>query len=86
MHTDPGLALRTRKGTGFYKVPSLKGVWYRGHYLHDGSVGEPRGDVRPGPTAATITSRRGSRRPGVPQRAVPGHEFGLDLSPEDSER
>src|SRR6185295_12792267 len=39
VHTDPGLALNTRKGTGFYKVPSLKGLWYRGHYLHDGSVG-----------------------------------------------
>ncbi len=36
--TDPGLALATRKGTGYYKTPSLKGVWYRGHYLHDGSV------------------------------------------------
>jgi hypothetical protein len=36
--TDPGLALATRKGTGYYKVPSLKGVWYRGHYLHDGSA------------------------------------------------
>lgn len=36
--TDPALALKTRKGTGYYKVPSLKGVWYRGHYLHDGSV------------------------------------------------
>jgi hypothetical protein len=33
--TDSGLALRTRKGTGYYKVPSLKGVWYRGRYLHD---------------------------------------------------
>lgn len=28
--TDPGLALKTRRGTGYYKVPSLKGVWYRG--------------------------------------------------------
>lgn len=36
--TDPGLALRTRKGTGLYKVPSLKGVWYRGRYHHDGSI------------------------------------------------
>jgi hypothetical protein len=27
--TDPGLALSTRNGTGYYKVPSLKGVWYR---------------------------------------------------------
>src|SRR4030095_1529870 len=36
--TDPGLALKTRKGTGLYKVPSLKGVWYRGLLSHDGSV------------------------------------------------
>jgi cytochrome c peroxidase len=36
--TDPSLALKTRKGTGFYKVPSLKGVWYRGMFNHDGAV------------------------------------------------
>jgi hypothetical protein len=36
--TDPGLALMTRKGTGYYKVPSLKGAWYRGRYVHDGSI------------------------------------------------
>ena len=36
--THPGLALKTRKGTGLYQVPSLRGVWYRGLYLHDGSV------------------------------------------------
>jgi hypothetical protein len=27
--TDPGLTMKTRRGTGYYKVPSLKGVWYR---------------------------------------------------------
>ncbi len=32
------MAIQTRKGTGYYKVPSLKGLWYRGHYLHDGSA------------------------------------------------
>jgi hypothetical protein len=36
--TDPSLALKTRKGPGFYKVPSLRGVWYRGRYLHDGAL------------------------------------------------
>ena len=30
--TDPNAALRSRKGTGYYKVPSLKGVWYRGPF------------------------------------------------------
>ena len=36
--TDPTLALRTRRATGYYKVPSLKGVWYRGPFEHNGSV------------------------------------------------
>jgi len=35
--TDPTLTLTTRRGTGFYKVPSLLGVWYRGPFEHNGS-------------------------------------------------
>jgi mono/diheme cytochrome c family protein len=35
--TDPSLALKTRRGTGYYKVPSLKGVWYRSMFGHSGS-------------------------------------------------
>ena len=34
--TDPRYALYSRKGTGYYKVPSLKGVWYRGPFEHNG--------------------------------------------------
>ena len=36
--TDPALALHTRKGTGYYKIPSLRGVWRRGPLEHRGSV------------------------------------------------
>jgi hypothetical protein len=36
--TDPGLALYTRRGTGYYKIPSLKGLWYRGPFGHNGNV------------------------------------------------
>ena len=36
--TDPELAMRTRKGTGYYKVPSLKGVWYRSPLQHNGAA------------------------------------------------
>lgn len=78
--TDPGLALRTRKGTGFYKVPSLKGVWYRGHYLHDGSVAslEEMFD----PDRLNDTHKPGGfTPPGVEHRAIEGHEFGLKLVP-----
>ncbi len=82
VHTDPGLALQTRKGTGFYKVPSLRGVWYRGLYGHSGFVAslEDWFDERRQHSDYVPTGWRG---PGVEQRAVPGHDFGLDLSPED---
>jgi hypothetical protein len=32
--TDPELATQTRRGTGLYKVPSLRGVWYRNAFGH----------------------------------------------------
>ena len=80
--TDPSLALRTRRGTGYYKVPSLRGVWYRGPFEHNGSVAtledwfDParlRGDYVP----------TGFRGPGPGPRAVPGHAFGLRLTDPD---
>jgi hypothetical protein len=36
--TDPTLAMQTRRGTGFYKVPSLRGVWYRNAFSHSGQA------------------------------------------------
>jgi hypothetical protein len=36
--TDPGLTMETRRGTGYYKVPSLRGLRYRGPFEHNGSV------------------------------------------------
>jgi len=83
VHTDPGLALRTRKGTGFYKVPSLKGVWYRGHYLHDGSAASLEEMFDPDRLRETHEPK-GFTPPGVVNRAIPGHEFGLKLT--DDER
>ncbi|MGH9218487.1 MAG: hypothetical protein ACRD1W_04260 [Vicinamibacterales bacterium] len=80
--TDPGLAMKTRKGTGFYKIPSLRGVWYRPRLLHDGSVAslEEMFD------AARLTPDHvpgGWKGPGVTQRAVPGHALGLSLNAEE---
>jgi hypothetical protein len=79
--TDPTLALETRRGTGFYKVPSLRGVWYRTAFGHTGQADTleewldlarlkpdyvPKGfHIGPGP--------------------IIGHEFGLRLSPPDKE-
>jgi hypothetical protein len=36
--TDPALALETRRGTKFYKVPSFCGVWYRNAFGHAGQA------------------------------------------------
>jgi len=58
--TDPTLTLTTRRGTGYYKVPSLKGVWYRGPFEHNGSVATHR-----------ISENSVNRSP--PNRACHGH-------------
>ncbi len=77
--TDPSLTMKSRRGTGFYKVPSLRGVWYRNAFGHNGQADTleewfdadrlrqdyvPKGfHLAPGPIA--------------------GHEYGLRLSVED---
>src|SRR5688500_3736629 len=80
--TDPELTMRTRRGTGYYKVPSLKGVWYRSNFGHSG-------------WAATLEDWFDPRRvhddyvptgwqPFGPRTyPVKGHQFGLDLSETD---
>jgi hypothetical protein len=82
--TDARFALQTLKGTGYYKVPSLKGVWYRSPLEHHGSVAtledwfDPlrlREDYAPS----------GYRSPGGTTRAVKGHRFGLTLPPEEKQ-
>ncbi len=80
--TDPGLALFTRKGTGTYRVPSLRGLWYRGLYEHSGSVGSLEEWLDPARLEPDHVPG-GWRGPGVRTRAIPGHEFGLRLSTDD---
>jgi hypothetical protein len=82
--TDPGLALATRKGTGYYKVPSLKGVWYRGHYLHDGSAASLEELFDPDRLKPSHVPG-GWILPGEKTHAIKGHEFGLRLTPTERE-
>jgi hypothetical protein len=79
---EPNLTTKTRRGTGYYKVPSLKGVWYRGPFGHGGWVGslEDWFDPRRLSDDYVPTGFKGS---GVEIRAVRGHEFGLGLSDAD---
>ena len=80
--TDPRLAMTTRRGTGYYKVPSLKGVWYRGPFEHNGSVAtlEDWFDPRRLRDDYVPTGWKGHE---VKTRPVKGHEFGLRLSADD---
>ncbi len=80
--TDPGLALKTRKGTGYYKIPSLRGLWYRGLYEHSGSVNSLEDWFNPRRLHVDFVPS-GWKGPGVRARAVPGHPFGLDLTDAD---
>jgi hypothetical protein len=80
--TDPGLALKTRKGTGFYKVPSLRGVWYRPLLLHDGSIASLEELFDAGRLSEDYESR-GWKPAGVSKRSIPGHPFGLQLKAEE---
>jgi cytochrome c peroxidase len=82
--TDAGLALRTRKGTGFYKVPSLKGLWYRSPLEHSGSVMSLEEWFDPARLQSDYAPR-GWNPPGVKTRAIPGHPFGLGLSSADKQ-
>jgi len=64
-------------------VPSLKGVWYRGHYLHDGSVASLEEMFDPDPLKEPNVP--GGWTPvGAKTHAIQGHEFGLKLKPEET--
>ena len=80
--TEPGLALNSRKGTGFYKIPSLRGLWSRARLLHDASVM----DLEELFDAARLRPdyvRRGWSPPGITKGPIPGLEFLTKLSSDD---
>jgi mono/diheme cytochrome c family protein len=77
--TDPTLALKTRRGTGFYKVPSLRGVWYRNAFGHGGWVDTLEEWFDPARVKSDYVPKGYWMQPGP----VEGHEFGLKLTPED---
>jgi hypothetical protein len=79
--TDPDLALKTRRGTGYYKVPSLRGVWYRGMFGWCATL-EDWFDPR---RVCDDCVPTGFKPYGAKTYAVKGHMFGLKLSGEDKE-
>jgi Di-haem oxidoreductase, putative peroxidase len=80
--TDPNLTMKTRRGTGYYKVPSLKGVWYRGMFGHSGWCAKLEDWFDPNRVRDDYVPT-GFKPYGAKAFAVKGHPFGLDLSVED---
>ena len=80
--TDSGLALTTRRGTGYYKIPSLKGVWYRSMFGHSGWCATLEDWFDPARVRDDYVPT-GFKPYGSKTFAVKGHDFGLDLSVED---
>jgi hypothetical protein len=76
---DARYTLETHKSTGYYKVPSLEGVWYRGPFGHNGSAAtlddwlDPA-RLRPDYVPTGFKGYDGRTR------SIPGHLFGLKLS------
>lgn len=79
--TDPQATMDTRRGTGYYKVPSLLGVWYRSPLGHSGWVTTLEEWFDPSRLNDNYapTGYSGPRKHGP----VKGHEFGLKLPAED---
>jgi len=80
--TDPRSATVSLRGRGYYKVPSLLGVWYRGPFEHNGSVATLEDWFDPSRLGDDYIPT-GFKGYGIKTRPVPGHEFGLDLDEGD---
>jgi hypothetical protein len=77
--TDPYLALKTRRGTGFYKVPSLHGVWFRNAFGHAGQAETLEEWFDAARLKHDYVPKGFHLGPGP----IQGHPFGLDLNAED---
>jgi hypothetical protein len=77
--TGPTLAMQTRRGTGFYKVPSLRGVWYRNAFGHGGWAETLEESLDPARLKEDYVAKGYRLDPGP----IKGHEFGLRLTPDD---
>jgi len=82
VETDPGLALYTRRGTGYYKVPSLVGSWNRTAFLHNGNLAYLEDLFDPKRMEPNYIPT-GYKPAWLSHMAVPGHPFGMELNEKD---
>jgi hypothetical protein len=82
--TDPTNALYTRRGTGYYKVPSLIGVWNRTALMHNGNLANLEDMFDPERLKPDYVPTY-YKPAWLTQMAVPGHPFGMELNAGDKE-
>ena len=75
----PTLAIETRRGTGFYKVLSLRGVCYRNAFGHGGQAETLEEWFDPARLNDDYVPKGFHMGPGP----IKGHEFGLKLAADD---
>jgi hypothetical protein len=75
---DPRYTFETHKSTGYYKVPSLKGLWYRGPLGHHGSAASLEDWLDPARIRDDYVPT-GYKGYDGKTRSIPGHLFGLAL-------
>jgi hypothetical protein len=80
--TDPTLALHTRRGSGYYKVPSLIGAWNRTAFLHNGGLANLEDLLDPKRLEPDYIPT-GFKPLWLKHMAVTGHPFGLELNTAD---
>jgi hypothetical protein len=80
--TDSVHTLYSRRGTGYYKVPSLRGVWYRSAFFHNGHLTQLEEVLDPRRLQADFVPT-GYKPAHLPTMAVKGHAFGMHLPQKD---
>lgn len=82
VETDSVSALYTRRGTGYYKVPSLRGVWFQSLFFHNGGLTTLEEVLDPKRLRPDFVPT-GFMPPHLKSMAVKGHPFGMDLTDEE---
>jgi hypothetical protein len=82
VETDSTSALYSRRGTGYYKIPSLLGLWYRGPFFHNGELSTLENVFDPARLKEDYVPT-GFKPPNMATKAVKGHDFGMELPPAD---
>lgn len=82
VETDSVTALYSRRGTGYYKVPSLRNLWLQTSFFHNGSLASLE-EVFDKRRLQPDYAPRGYKPPHVTRMPVKGHPFGLELSEEE---